>query len=63
MITQYRLLTLYPNYVYNYGIGHAALSIIEAMQSDKLEVQLISTSSDKSVQSKHLKKFKSVNYS
>ncbi len=55
MSTRYRLLTFYPHSVLDYGIGHAALSIITAMRSDTLDVLLVSPSSATSKQSPYQK--------
>jgi glycosyltransferase involved in cell wall biosynthesis len=56
MTTTYRLLTFFPNHITTYGIGHAALSIADAMNGAKFESVLITSSIDKKIRSKIIKK-------
>lgn len=51
-----RLLAFHPNHLTTYGVGHAALSIIDGMSSDRLNCLLVVPSVDKGVQSKNIKK-------
>lgn len=51
-----RLLTFHPSFLSGYGIGHAALSIIESMSSSYLDCVLVVHAADKKIQSKNLKK-------
>ncbi|SHJ39209.1 Glycosyltransferase involved in cell wall bisynthesis [Cycloclasticus pugetii] len=56
MTTTYRLLTFFPNHITTYGIGHAALSIADAMNGAKFESVLVTSSIDKKIRSKIIKK-------
>ncbi|MAV29771.1 MAG: hypothetical protein CL866_00035 [Cycloclasticus sp.] len=56
MKKKYRLLTFFPNHITTYGVGHAALSIVEAMDGDEFKCVLVTPSVDSKVNSKILKK-------
>ena len=55
MKKKYRLLTFFPNHITTYGVGHAALSIVEAMDGDEFKCVLVTPSVDSKVNSKILK--------
>jgi len=48
---KYRVLIFFSNMVNVYGIGHAALSIAEGMESEKLDSKLLAPSASQTVQS------------
>lgn len=56
MTKKYRLLIFFPNHITTYGVGHAALSIVEAMCDEKFDCVLVTPSVDKNVGSKTINK-------
>lgn len=56
MLIKHRLLAFHPNHLTTFGVGHAALSIIDEMNSDILNCVLVVPSVDNKVQSKNVKK-------
>jgi glycosyltransferase involved in cell wall biosynthesis len=55
MLIKYRLLTFHPSHLTTYGIGHAALSIIDGMCSESLDCILVVPTVDNKVKSKNVK--------
>jgi len=51
-----RVLTFYPNHLTTYGVGHAALSIAEAMNCEGLESILVVPSVGNDIKSKYIKR-------
>tara|TARA_R110002111_G_scaffold262670_1_gene339983 strand:- start:800 stop:1945 length:1146 start_codon:yes stop_codon:yes gene_type:complete len=52
-----RILTLHPNHIPNYGIGHAAYSLTKSMASERLSSLIISSSIDSTLCNKGQKSY------
>lgn len=56
MTTKHRLLIFFPNHITTYGVGHAALSIVEAMGDEHFDCVLVAPSVDKKIKSRVINK-------